>query len=57
MCQKFVFFPKREKKPWERYVDALLFKPQRYGRLSGVLNVGSCEIEVSVAWSRVEWCY
>jgi hypothetical protein len=22
-----------------------------------VLNVGSCEIEVTVAWSRVEWCY
>ena len=41
----------------EGYDDALLFKPQRCGRLSGVLNVGSCEIEVTVAWSLVEWCY
>jgi hypothetical protein len=40
-----------------RYDDALLFTPQRYGRLSGVLSVGSCEIEVTVAWSLVEWCY
>ncbi|KAM0929562.1 hypothetical protein ACQ4PT_001602 [Festuca glaucescens] len=40
-----------------RYDDALIFTPQRNGRLSGVLSVGSCEIEVTVAWSLVEWCY
>ncbi|KAM0901635.1 hypothetical protein ACQ4PT_019845 [Festuca glaucescens] len=39
----------------ERYDDALLFTPQRNGRLSGVLNVGSCEIEVTVAWSLIKW--
>ncbi|CAM0903422.1 unnamed protein product [Alopecurus aequalis] len=40
----------------QQFGDALLFKPHKGGRLCGTLNVGSCEIEVTVIWSLIKWC-
>ena len=40
----------------QQFGDALLFKPQKGGRLYGTLNVDACEIEVTVTWSLIKWC-
>lgn len=40
----------------QQFRDALLFQPQKGGRLYGTLTVDACEIEVIVTWSLVKWC-
>ena len=39
----------------KRFGEALIFKPQEFGYRCGTLNVGSCEIEVTVTWSLFSW--
>ncbi|CAM0903423.1 unnamed protein product [Alopecurus aequalis] len=39
----------------KRLGDALIFKPQGHSYLRGTLEVGSCEIEVTVTWSLISW--
>ncbi|KAM0901356.1 hypothetical protein ACQ4PT_020047 [Festuca glaucescens] len=40
----------------QRLDDGLHFTPQKRGRHNCTLNVGSCEIEVTVTWSLIKWC-
>lgn len=33
--------------------DDIVFTPKRYGRSCGVLNIGTCKMQVTVAWSLI----
>jgi hypothetical protein len=39
----------------KQFGDALFFKPQECSNLKDTLTVDSCEIEVTVTWSRISW--
>lgn len=39
----------------KRSDDGLHFTPQDRGRVKGTVNVGSCDIEVTVSWSLIQW--
>ncbi|KAE8796407.1 hypothetical protein D1007_28535 [Hordeum vulgare] len=41
---------------WQRFDAGLHFTPQERGKLKGILNVDSCEIEVTVSWSLIKYC-
>ena len=48
---KFLWLPGVENNEQVSVRDDLVFTPKKNGRTSGVLNVGPCNIQLTVAWS------